>query len=138
MEGPPLPFGTERPGFAALDEQSQRRQHEARQDVRPIMIAHVDRGEPYSDAGDQEQPKPPPPPRPVREEHVGAHRAVQAGEHVRAIRPIGIAGGQEVRHPVPLQGHGELPGEGEVGAQRSRSEERRVGKECRSRWSPYH
>ena len=22
--------------------------------------------------------------------------------------------------------------------QRSRSEERRVGKECRSRWSPYH
>ena len=30
----------------------------------------------------------------------------------------------------------------EVGAQipqvRSRSEERRVGKECRSRWSPYH
>ena len=62
MEGPPLPFGTERPGFAALDEKSQRRQHEARQDVRPIMIAHVDRGEPYSDAGDQEQPKPPPPP----------------------------------------------------------------------------
>ena len=25
-----------------------------------------------------------------------------------------------------------------VGAVRSRSEERRVGKECRSRWSPYH
>ena len=24
------------------------------------------------------------------------------------------------------------------GASRSRSEERRVGKECRSRWSPYH
>ena len=24
------------------------------------------------------------------------------------------------------------------GFQRSRSEERRVGKECRSRWSPYH
>ena len=82
------------------------------------MIAHINRGEPYSDAGDQEQPKPLPPPRPVREEHVGAHRAVQAGEHVRAIRPIRITGGQEVRHPVPLQGHGELPGEGEVGAQR--------------------
>ena len=29
-------------------------------------------------------------------------------------------------------GHPELPKE------RSRSEERRVGKECRSRWSPYH
>src|SRR3989441_9068385 len=25
-----------------------------------------------------------------------------------------------------------------VGASRGRSEERRVGKECRSRWSPYH
>ena len=25
-----------------------------------------------------------------------------------------------------------------VAATRSRSEERRVGKECRSRWSPYH
>ena len=28
--------------------------------------------------------------------------------------------------------------EGEVVGIRSRSEERRVGKECRSRWSPYH
>src|SRR3712207_9586937 len=25
-----------------------------------------------------------------------------------------------------------------LGLERSRSEERRVGKECRSRWSPYH
>ena len=25
-----------------------------------------------------------------------------------------------------------------IGRRRSRSEERRVGKECRSRWSPYH
>ena len=25
-----------------------------------------------------------------------------------------------------------------LGKKRSRSEERRVGKECRSRWSPYH
>ena len=25
-----------------------------------------------------------------------------------------------------------------IGQARSRSEERRVGKECRSRWSPYH
>ena len=28
-----------------------------------------------------------------------------------------------------------IPGEGRIN---SRSEERRVGKECRSRWSPYH
>ena len=27
---------------------------------------------------------------------------------------------------------------GSVGGPRPRSEERRVGKECRSRWSPYH
>src|SRR6266550_7915310 len=27
---------------------------------------------------------------------------------------------------------------GDVGVMRGRSEERRVGKECRSRWSPYH
>ena len=26
----------------------------------------------------------------------------------------------------------------DLAGQRSRSEERRVGKECRSRWSPYH
>ena len=28
--------------------------------------------------------------------------------------------------------------EGNAVAQANRSEERRVGKECRSRWSPYH
>src|SRR2546426_5798876 len=33
---------------------------------------------------------------------------------------------------VPLRVHEELDGA------RARSEERRVGKECRSRWSPYH
>ena len=27
---------------------------------------------------------------------------------------------------------------GVIGANGARSEERRVGKECRSRWSPYH
>ena len=27
---------------------------------------------------------------------------------------------------------------GEPGTGKTRSEERRVGKECRSRWSPYH
>ena len=27
---------------------------------------------------------------------------------------------------------------GETGVMTNRSEERRVGKECRSRWSPYH
>ena len=31
-----------------------------------------------------------------------------------------------------------LPKEVKEGAMQVRSEERRVGKECRSRWSPYH
>src|SRR2546428_7001656 len=31
-----------------------------------------------------------------------------------------------------------LPGLGDLGTRGERSEERRVGKECRSRWSPYH
>ena len=43
--------------------------------------------------------------------------------------------GFEVMQSDPL-GTASLPGDVEVYA--SRSEERRVGKECRSRWSPYH
>src|SRR2546422_3461711 len=31
-----------------------------------------------------------------------------------------------------------VPAAGRVARRRVRSEERRVGKECRSRWSPYH
>ena len=36
----------------------------------------------------------------------------------------------------PGSGTGKTSGKGEKG--QNRSEERRVGKECRSRWSPYH
>jgi len=57
----------------------------------------------------------------------------------RATYTMGALGGFEGR---PLQAGDRLPlGEaaGNGGARRrSRSEERRVGKECRSRWSPYH
>src|SRR5258706_6908652 len=34
--------------------------------------------------------------------------------------------------------HGTSPGSRQSASSRGRSEERRVGKECRSRWSPYH
>src|SRR3712207_8909912 len=43
----------------------------------------------------------------------------------------------QVSFPQPLQALGALGGGGPRGAHQ-RSEERRVGKECRSRWSPYH
>ena len=32
----------------------------------------------------------------------------------------------------------EISGAGMMDCKKARSEERRVGKECRSRWSPYH
>ena len=48
-----------------------------------------------------------------------------------------------IGQPQLLKSHGisvqhELPGVGENYRDHYRSEERRVGKECRSRWSPYH
>src|SRR2546430_14864310 len=39
---------------------------------------------------------------------------------------------------TPHLGAIDFPTSGAPAAQASRSEERRVGKECRSRWSPYH
>src|SRR5689334_19567551 len=50
------------------------------------------------------------------------------------------AGGRE-RAALAVEvgvGAGQLLGEAGLGFLRGRSEERRVGKECRSRWSPYH
>src|SRR5256885_11211895 len=38
----------------------------------------------------------------------------------------------------PDDGQWLIPGRDYGGTRYSRSEERRVGKECRSRWSPYH
>ena len=44
-------------------------------------------------------------------------------------------------HTSTVGGEGSIPGQGTKiprSVRRGRSEERRVGKECRSRWSPYH
>src|SRR5258708_38287567 len=41
-------------------------------------------------------------------------------------------------HPEPLYRVETDPGRAAEGIYDKRSEERRVGKECRSRWSPYH
>src|SRR3989449_5906497 len=54
---------------------------------------------------------------------------------VRAVRPperlVDTGGPQFPGSGAPLR-------EWSGGLRRTRSEERRVGKECRSRWSPYH
>src|SRR5256885_9435271 len=63
------------------------------------------------------------------------------------IRDYKVTGVQTCALPISahqrpvwsLRRHGPGPGIGHAGGDASRrSEERRVGKECRSRWSPYH
>ena len=88
---------------------------------------------------------------PIDEVGVGAGVA-------KRLHPVGVAPGEDleqVRGALPTSGV--QPQEGFEGVQRpapsageehhvrlrvvemlTRSEERRVGKECRSRWSPYH
>ena len=47
-----------------------------------------------------------------------------------AGKPLAVGGDPEARHGIVLTA--------DYIAKKYRSEERRVGKECRSRWSPYH
>ena len=68
-------------------------------------------------------------PRPADHRARGSHRREQRGRHIQVLRRAG--GGQyralaRVCRPAQQACH------------TTRSEERRVGKECRSRWSPYH
>src|SRR2546425_5172402 len=51
-------------------------------------------------------------------------KAGDGGKFVRTL-PDGVSSGAEIAKRLPKGAH-------------YRSEERRVGKECRSRWSPYH
>src|SRR2546430_13958273 len=86
-------------------------------------------------------PPPPPPPAPVKVIVKPVARLIQSGKLMqpRAI-PKEVAVFKEAELPPdvinPAQTNGVfggIPGQGLM-----RSEERRVGKECRSRWSPYH
>src|SRR2546426_12722027 len=69
-------------------------------------------------------------------EEVAADAAhVRISDRQREIRrDSGIDGVAAVAEDVEA----DRGGEGQGRADRVRSEERRVGKECRSRWSPYH
>src|SRR3712207_9219063 len=64
------------------------------------------------------------------------HAYPKAEQHAREVRGRAGAGGGEGR-PLRI-----CPNESDQVAEAAvravRSEERRVGKECRSRWSPYH
>ena len=73
----------------------------------------------------------------------GAQLLGQPGQH-SAIDVVGVLvpaedadGEHAVETDVTQRGEDGVPVDLAV-ADRSRSEERRVGKECRSRWSPYH
>src|SRR3712207_6848963 len=51
--------------------------------------------------------------------------------------PVGEPGELIIKGPQVMKGYWRMPEETDK-VLRDRSEERRVGKECRSRWSPYH
>src|SRR2546426_12339284 len=80
---------------------------------------------------------------------IQATLAVTVGQGTAVVTPAptfslyrllaAVYGGRHV--PVPFTGDFRFDLDGLVRAARdtrARSEERRVGKECRSRWSPYH
>ena len=70
------------------------------------------------------------------------HRIIRGGEvrvnKKRAAADSRLAVGDEVRIPPIRLAQKAEPAEAAVPPHLTRSEERRVGKECRSRWSPYH
>src|SRR2546430_17491814 len=62
--------------------------------------------------------------------------AAELASGLRLARSEAILRNQSIAFELDLAGHRYRVGSGAV--QQLRSEERRVGKECRSRWSPYH
>ena len=67
--------------------------------------------------------------------------ATKAGDYFRTVYDLMVLAFQTDTTRVAtfsLGGEGDAFAIPEIGITESRSEERRVGKECRSRWSPYH
>src|SRR5215471_12311039 len=96
----------------------------SRADAQPSPVAYPPAGGPAGDGPDDAAegpdhpgPGPVPPPGKVLDgEHLGERADTRRGDPGQQAHQH-VRGGQRVRE---------------------RSEERRVGKECRSRWSPYH
>ena len=66
----------------------------------------------------------------MRKERIGTNIIVMTSHDETSVgNPSGVTGDTGAA--------GEKVSE-DIGFESSRSEERRVGKECRSRWSPYH
>ena len=76
---------------------------------------------------------------PTQQAHGTGRQLALAAFRQLAAEPIGSEAAQGVaaacRQPSGKCSFGALP---QQGGKLTRSEERRVGKECRSRWSPYH
>ena len=65
--------------------------------------------------------------------------AAEAGEKVELDKVLVLGEGADIKVGTPYIEGAKVVGEVvENGKGLLRSEERRVGKECRSRWSPYH
>src|SRR2546426_12354315 len=62
---------------------------------------------------------------------IGAARSETRSEGISIVLAVDISGSMQAEDFAPANRI-------DVAKQTARSEERRVGKECRSRWSPYH
>src|SRR5256885_16444156 len=62
----------------------------------------------------------------------------RSGLYVIALRPAEFTANPITSYPTDIQGTYQTHDGSVIEATLVRSEERRVGKECRSRWSPYH
>ena len=70
---------------------------------------------------------------------IAAGPASGFGQWIRLDHPASVGGNESVYgHIIPEVAVGQQVREGQRIGYINRSEERRVGKECRSRWSPYH
>src|SRR3989475_701766 len=65
----------------------------------------------------------------------GLHRLLDRYELLEAAKVLVVVAGMDGALPSVVGG---MFGQPVIAVPTSRSEERRVGKECRSRWSPYH